>query len=133
VARSLHDGTRMTFSRTIAIAVFALAAAGGCKKDSARTEADNTAKNTRDKDVTPTADNAVDSRSDLDLTKRIRQAVMDDKSLSTNAHNSKIVVESGKVTLVGPVASADEVTRVGELAASVVGEKNVVNQLEIAK
>lgn len=124
----------MMLSKILAVAVFAVATMGACKsKDTAHTEADNTAKNARDKSVTPTADNAVDTKSDLELTKQIRQAVMDDSTLSTNAHNSKIVVESGKVTLVGPVASAEEVTRVGDLAAKVAGANNVVNQLEIAK
>ncbi len=56
---------------------------------------------------------------------------MDDDSLSTTAHNCKIVVQDGKVTLVGPVKSATESTRVVQLAANVVGDKNVINQLEV--
>lgn len=120
-------------SKTIPAVILALALLGGCKKDAERVEADNTAKNARDEAKAPTADNAVDRPSDLDMTKKIRQAVMDDSTLSTNAHNSKIVVENGKVTLVGPVASADEVTRMGQIAATVAGEQNVTNKLEVTK
>ena len=39
---------------------------------------------------------------------KIRKAVMDDKSLSTYAHNVKIIAQNGKVTLKGPVRSEDE-------------------------
>lgn len=116
------------------VAGLAVAALAGCSKtskDPARTEADNTAKNKRSEDTTPTADNAVARPSDLDVTQKVRKAVMDDGSLSTNAHNCKIVVQDGKVTLVGPVASAAESTRVAQIAASVVGERNVTNQLEV--
>ncbi len=125
------------FSKTILAAALALAALGACKskaadtKDTTRVEADNTAKNKRDEAVTPTADNAVARKSDLDVTQEIRKAVMDDSSLSTTAHNCKIVVQDGKVTLVGPVTSPEEVSRVVQIASAVVGDKNVVNQLEV--
>ncbi|MBA2539800.1 MAG: BON domain-containing protein [Deltaproteobacteria bacterium] len=120
------------FSKTLLL--LALAAVGACKDDAKPVKADNTAKNDRDRALAkPTADNAVDQPSDLDITQKIRKAVMDDGTLSTNAHNSKIVVENGKVTLAGPVASAEEVTRLTQIAAGIVGDKNVVNQLEITK
>ena len=45
---------------------------------------------------------------DRDLAKRIRSAIMDDKSLSTYAHDVKIVAQDGKVTLKGPVRSDEE-------------------------
>jgi osmotically-inducible protein OsmY len=123
--------SKQILSVALALSTFAV---GACKaKDANRVEADNTAKNDRDQAATPTADNAVNRPSDLDLTQKIRQAVMDDSSLSTNAQNSKIVVQDGKVTLVGPVASAEERARVEKIATDVVGAKNVVNQLEITK
>ncbi|CAN5748416.1 hypothetical protein BH11MYX3_BH11MYX3_30210 [soil metagenome] len=121
------------FSKTILAAALALAAVGACKssKEPERVEADNTAKNKRDESAVPTADNAVDGKSDLDVTQKIRKAVMADDTLSTTAHNCKIVVQDGKVTLVGPVASPTESTRVAQIAAGVVGDKNVINQLEV--
>ena len=121
------------FSKTILASALALAALGACKssKEPTRVEADNTAKNARDQSAVPTADNAVARSSDLDVTQKIRKAVMDDDSLSTTAHNCKIVVQDGKVTLVGPVTSPTESTRVAQIAANVVGDKNVTNQLEV--
>jgi hypothetical protein len=41
----------------------------------------------------------INHSSDVDLTKRIRQSVVADKSLSTYAHNVKIVTLNGSVTL----------------------------------
>lgn len=121
------------FSKTILASALALAALPACKssKEPTRVEADNTAKNARDQSAVPTADNAVARSSDLDVTQKIRKAVMDDDSLSTTAHNCKIVVQDGKVTLVGPVTSPTESTRVAQIAANVVGDKNVTNQLEV--
>jgi osmotically-inducible protein OsmY len=106
-----------------------VAALSACKSRS--TDADNTAKNERDRSTTPTADNAVKSSSDRDVTQQIRKSVMDDSTLSTNAHNCKIVVRDGVVTLAGPVASNSERTKIAQLAAAVVGDAKVTNQLEV--
>ncbi|MFT3693803.1 MAG: BON domain-containing protein [Kofleriaceae bacterium] len=112
--------------------LLALAVTGsGCKSKNDEVAADNTARNKRDTATTPTADNAVATSSDLEITQKIRKAVIDDSSLSTNAHNCKIVVQNGKVTLVGPVGSADESAKVASIASAVVGAANVINQLEV--
>lgn len=110
-----------------------LASAAACKtsNDRAPVAADNTAQNARDRSATPTADNAVNTASDRDLTQKIRKAVVDDSALSTNAHNCKIVVMDGVVTLVGPVANTAERARVEQIASAVVGDHKVVNQLEV--
>ena len=114
-------------------ATLALAAMGcnsGDKPDKhAKVEADNTGKNERD---TKTADEAVNTSSDLDITQEIRKAVMADDSLSTNAHNAKIVVTNGDVTLVGPVASAEEKDTLERIAASKAGTRKIINQLEVS-
>lgn len=118
---------------TLFAALLAIASLPACKsKSSEPAAADNTAKNARDKDAVPTADNAVKGGSDLEITQKVRKAIMDDSALSTNAHNCKIVVEHGTVTLVGPVASDAERTRVAEIATQASGGQ-VVNQLEVAK
>jgi osmotically-inducible protein OsmY len=57
---------------------------------------DNSAKN---KAHMNTADQQPNNAADLDTTKQIRQALMDDKSLSTYAHNVKIITMNGVVTL----------------------------------
>ena len=115
-------------------ALLASAMLSGCKKPSDRPPAaDNTAKNDRDNAATPTADNAVNNRPDLDLTQKIRKAVTGDGSLSTNAHNCKIVVQDGTVTLVGPVASEAERSKVEQIAVANAGDRKVINQLEVSK
>lgn len=68
---------------------------------------------------------------DRDATQKIRKAIIGDKSLSTYAHNVKILAHEGKVTLRGPVRSDAEKQTVGEMAASVVGAANVTNELII--
>ena len=57
---------------------------------------------------------------------------MQDKSLSTYAHNIKIVTMDGKVTLKGPVRSDDEKSAINAKAVAVAGADNVTNNLEIA-
>ncbi|HEY4060168.1 MAG TPA: BON domain-containing protein [Kofleriaceae bacterium] len=121
--------------------LFALAAplaVIGCKKSEttspAPTEkvaADNTGRNQRDMATTPTADQAPQQGTDLELTAKIRKALMSADGLSTNAQNAKIVVDKGVVTLVGPVASDAERTRVASIATDN-GAAQVVNDLEIA-
>jgi osmotically-inducible protein OsmY len=56
---------------------------------------------------------------------------MDDKSLSTYAHNVKIVSQQGKVTLKGPVRSEEEKKIVEQKAAEVAGAGNVTNEITI--
>jgi osmotically-inducible protein OsmY len=110
------------------VAAVPLVAAGACKaKSDQPPAADNTARN---KAVEPTADQAPLSGSGLDATAKIRKAIMDDGSLSTNAHNCKVVVDKDMVTLTGPVASADERDRLARIAADASGLR-VVNNLEV--
>ena len=56
---------------------------------------------------------------------------MKDKSLSTYAHNVKIITQNGQVTLKGPVRSEDEKKTVETKAYEVAGENNVTSQLDI--
>jgi osmotically-inducible protein OsmY len=57
---------------------------------------------------------------------------MQDKSLSTYAHNIKIITQDGKVTLKGPVRTADDKASLEAKAVAVAGADNVTDQLEIA-
>jgi hyperosmotically inducible periplasmic protein len=58
----------------------------------AQSAPDNTKVNTRDRAKgAVTADQQKENARDIDLAKRIRQSVIKDKSLSTYAHNVKIV------------------------------------------
>jgi hyperosmotically inducible protein len=81
---------------------------------------------------TATADQQANKSTDLDLTKRIRQNIMADKSLSTYAHNVKIITVDGTVTLNGVVRSSDEKTAVEMKAANIAGKDRVTSQLKIA-
>ena len=95
--------------------------------------ADNTAVNVRDRDKTEkTADQQNQNKADVELTANIRKAVVKDTTLSTNAHNVKIISVDGMVTLKGPVKSDAEKATVAKLAKDVAGDKNVTNQIEIA-
>ena len=95
--------------------------------------ADDTGRNTRDRDgTTLTADEQSNSKNDVEITRQVRRAIVKDDSLSTSAHNVKIITNGGVVTLRGPVASAEEKTMVAKMAAKVNGVDKVDNQLEIA-
>jgi hyperosmotically inducible protein len=99
-------------------------------QDNQQTAPDNTKKN---KDQTnPTADQQKMNPSDRAITQKIRKAVIEDKSLSTYAHNIKIITQDGKVTLRGPVRSEDEKNNLQAKAVAVAGDASVTNQLEIA-
>ena len=96
------------------------------------TAPDNTKVNERDRSKDePTADQQKDNRSDKDITQQIRQSIMKDKSLSTYAHNVKIITQNGQVTLKGPVRSDDEKKAVEAKAGEVAGENEVTSQLDI--
>jgi osmotically-inducible protein OsmY len=81
---------------------------------------------------TATSDAQTNKATDLDLTKRIRQSVMADKSLSTYAHNIKIVTVNGSVTLNGVVRSEDEKAAIETKAANIAGKNKVTSDLKIA-
>jgi hyperosmotically inducible periplasmic protein len=94
---------------------------------------DNTKNNQGDasKDAT-TADQQKMNPADRNTTRQIRKSIVQDKSLSTYAHNIKIIAQDGKVTLKGPVRSADDKASIEAKAVAVAGAGNVVNQLEVA-
>ena len=99
---------------------------------SATAPADSTEKNVRDKnDATLTPiDQSKGSEQDVEMTRRIREAITADETLSTNAQNIKIVTLNGRTTLRGPVKNADERERILNKASKVVGKKNVKNSLK---
>jgi hyperosmotically inducible protein len=94
--------------------------------------ADNTSTNQRDRNASePTADQQKENHSDREITQQIRQSIVKDKSLSTYAHNIKIVTQNGQVTLKGPVQSEDEKRAVETKAAEVAGQDKVSSELNI--
>ena len=94
--------------------------------------ADNTKVNERDRNsAEPTADQQNNTVSDRDLTQQIRQSLMKDKSLSTDAHNVKIISQNGMVTLKGPVSSEQEKRAIEAKATAVAGPDKVTSELEV--
>jgi hyperosmotically inducible periplasmic protein len=79
-----------------------------------------------------TSDQQKMNPADRNITKQIRSAIFKDKSLSTYAHNIKIITQDGKVTLKGPVRSDDEKANVEAKAATVVGASNVTSEIQVA-
>ena len=94
--------------------------------------ADNSKMNQQDQSANePPADQQKNNRTDQEITRQIRQSVMADKSLSTYAHNVKIITQNGQVTLKGPVRSEDEKQSVASKATAVAGENKVTDDLSI--
>jgi len=110
--------------------VLVLAIAMGTGFALAQQDADNTAQN-KQHDKMQTADKAKNSKTDLQLMKQIRRAIVKDKSLSTNAHNVKVSAADGKVTLSGPVKSEEEKKAVEQKATEVAGAGNVMNEVTV--
>ena len=99
----------------------------------AQTAPDNTKVNTRDraKDA-PTADQQKETAADRDVTRSIRRSIIQDKELSSYAHNVKIITQAGQVTLKGPVRTEEEKRVVEAKAAEVAGAGHVTNELSVA-
>jgi hyperosmotically inducible periplasmic protein len=95
--------------------------------------ADNTGKNVRDRDPGAlTAGEQSADKGDVAITQKIRQALVADKDLSTNAQNVKVITKGGVVTLRGPVNTAKEKAAVAAKAKQVAGVRHVNDRLEIA-
>ncbi len=95
-------------------------------------EADNTARNVRDRDgkaLTPPDQG--NSTTDVEITRKIRQDIMAKDGLSVNAQNVKIITNNGHVTLRGPVKTAEEKEFIGMTAMKHTTKENVENQLEV--
>ena len=96
-----------------------------------QSQPDNTNANKSQQGASPTADQGKNNKSDLQTMQRIRKAVIADKSLSSYAHNVKIIATDGKVTLKGPVRSDAEKASIEQKAVDVVGAGNVTNEITI--
>jgi hypothetical protein len=137
----MKESDLMTHTRTFSLLRFSLAclvsgsaALVGAQEPSPSPAPDNTKVNQRDaKASEPTADQQHNDRSDLDITQQIRKSITADKSLSTYAHNVKVISQDGKVTLKGPVRSGAEKASIEAKAAEIVGRANVTSELAVAR
>jgi osmotically-inducible protein OsmY len=118
--------TILAFASIVAMSLAAVAA------DEKKIDADNTGKNERDRSgESKTPGDQSNTPEDLKITQAIRQAVVKDQSLTMTAKNVKIITAGGHVTLRGPVKSAEEKTKIEQLAKSAAGAAKVDNQLEV--
>jgi hyperosmotically inducible protein len=122
----------MKHSKIVLAMLFGLVV-GTCFGQATSTKADNTKVNKRDRNTGEvTADQQKVNASDQELTKKIRKSVMADKSLSTDAHNIKIISQNGAVTLKGPVKSDDEKKAIVAKAVAVAGSADkVTDQISV--
>jgi len=112
-------------SKTLLFVTLALGSASAMARPSYQSPApDNSANN---KQQNTTADQQTNSAGDRELARKIRHAIIADKSLSTYAHNIKIIVVNGAVTLKGPVRSDDEKKQVHDLATQNAGSAATVS------
>ena len=72
------------------------------------------------------------NKADRESARKIRKSDYGGKTLSTYAHNVKIIVQDGRVTLKGPVRTAAEKNAVERKAVGMAGAKNVVIKSTIA-
>ena len=95
--------------------------------------ADNTARNKGDGGTaTKSPMDQSEAAADIKITAAIRSAIMDDKTMSVNAQNCKIITEkNGVVTLRGAVNSQAERAAIEAKAHAVAGVSSVDNQLEV--
>lgn len=96
------------------------------------TASDNTARNVRDRnDNTLTPFDQSNSPADRETTAQIRKEIMADKGMSVNAHNVKVITVNGRVTLRGPVKTAEEKAAIEAIAGRIAKSGNVDSQLEV--
>lgn len=97
------------------------------------TKADNTDRNAANRESeTKSPMDQSNASADIKITADIRKAIMDDKAMSVNAQNCKIITEKGgAVTLRGPVDSQAERDAIEAKAKAIAGVTRVVNELEV--
>lgn len=128
--------TPFSFSTALLAGILTVSAVNAQTPESAtkHAAADNTKANATDRNAdAKTSGDQSNDKDAIEVTAGIRRAVLDDKSLSTSAHNVKIITDGDVVTLRGPVASADEKNRVEALAMKVATGKQVRNEISVAR
>ncbi len=104
----------------------------GWTQNTQSSASDNTKVNQGDRNGTDlTADQQKMDRSDRDLTQQIRKSITEDKSLSTYAHNVKVISQNGQVTLKGPVRSEEEKQAIESKAAAIAGQGKVTSEITV--
>jgi osmotically-inducible protein OsmY len=114
----------------VAVGIFAFAISASAANTSV--EADNTKKNeVIEKTGAATAETQSNEPADVELTRKIRAEVVSLKDISMNGKNVKIITNSGKVTLRGPVSSLTEKQAIESTAKKLAGAGNVSTYIEV--
>lgn len=128
----LRSAVRISLCTGLLLGTVAFGRAQETANPQAAPAVDNTKMNQRDQNKNvPTADQQTENRTDRDITQQIRKSIVDDKSLSTYAHNVKIITQNGQVTLKGPVRSESEKQTIATKATEVAGANKVTNDLNV--
>ena len=126
----MHMKNRSRVAQRIVVSLVAIGMA--ISVHAGQVKSDNSATNKDDRKAgAVTADQQKNNQSDLETSRQIRRAIMADKSLSTYAHNIKIVTQQGKVTLRGPVRTEAEKETVQAKATEVAGAANVTSAITV--
>jgi hyperosmotically inducible protein len=123
--------TRNALVAAAALALLA-AAAGAQNAAPAPDNSKANANSMNSTDSTSTAQGQSNSPADITLAQQIRKSVVADKSLSTYAHNVKIVAVNGAVTLNGVVRDSREKNVIETKAQALAGKGNVTDDLTVA-
>lgn len=73
------------------------------------------------------------SQTDVEITRILREELMNDKELSTYAHNISIITLGNNVTLRGTVKNKSEGIRIEEMVKNHTPDKKVINKLTYNK
>jgi osmotically-inducible protein OsmY len=121
------------FSSSVLVATMCLCGHLAVAQDKAtRPQPDNSSVNKADRgDTKQTAQGQSQAKADRELAAAVRKSIVSDKSLSTYAHNIKVIATNGTVTLRGPVRSSSEKAKVAELAQQVPDVQTVDNRVTV--
>jgi len=121
------------FFSMMAVCILVFGASVSAQTTKSQTPADNTKVNQRDRNAAnPTPGQQKENSSDLEITRKIRRSITEDKGLSTYAKNIKIITQDGRVTLRGPVRSEVERKSVEAKANEVAGAGHVKSEIQVA-
>ena len=115
----------------VAMPLYAQQASNAAQTPVTGNDADNTRVNSRDKSDTIKPTDQSNAKADIKLAAEARHAIVKDKSLSSTAHNVKLIANGGVITLRGPVASATEKQKVEQIVSGVQGVTRVDNNLDV--
>ena len=123
---------RMAFGSIALAALLSVGATAAVEARVLRTGAQAAADNSKQNSgVTRTAQDQPNDKADRLTAAQVRKAIVSDHALSTYAHNIKVIVAGGKVTLEGPVHSEAERQQLLADVASVVEQESIVNKITI--